>query len=101
MNTKSIKYVLAAGLVCCGISTTMISCGNVLDEQPRSTYDPSFFNTPTGIEGGLTALYAHLRYFYGNVLLPTCLMLCWQKLISSVPLIISFWCRPMVVCPWI
>ena len=66
MNTKSIKYVLAAGLVCCGISTTMISCGNVLDEQPRSTYDPSFFNTPTGIEGGLTALYAHLRYFYGN-----------------------------------
>ena len=66
MNTKSIKYVLAAGLVCCGISTTMISCSNVLDEQPRSTYDPSFFNTPTGIEGGLTALYAHLRYFYGN-----------------------------------
>ena len=66
MITKSIKYVLAAGLVCCGISTTMISCSNVLDEQPRSTYDPSFFNTPTGIEGGLTALYAHLRYFYGN-----------------------------------
>ena len=66
MITKSIKYVLATGLVCCGISTTMISCSNVLDEQPRSTYDPSFFNTPTGIEGGLTALYAHLRYFYGN-----------------------------------
>ena len=66
MKAKSIKYILAAGLVCCGISTTMISCSSVLDEQPRSTYDPSFFNTPTGIEGGLTALYAHLRYFYGN-----------------------------------
>ena len=66
MKAKSIKYILAAGLVCCGISTTMTSCSSVLDEQPRSTYDPSFFNTPTGIEGGLTALYAHLRYFYGN-----------------------------------
>jgi hypothetical protein len=38
----------------------------VLDEQPRSNFDPSFFNTKAGIEGGLTSLYAHLRYFYGN-----------------------------------
>ena len=66
MKTKSLKYIFAAGLLCCGISTTMTSCSNVLDEEPRSTYDPSFFNTQTGIEGGLTALYAHLRYFYGN-----------------------------------
>ena len=65
MKTKSIKYILAAGLVCCGLSTTMTSC-NVLDEQPRSNFDPSFFNTKAGIEGGLTSLYAHLRYFYGN-----------------------------------
>lgn len=66
MKTKSIKYILAAGLVCCGLSTTFTSCGDVLDEQPRSTFDPSFFTTKTGIEGGLTSLYAHLRYFYGN-----------------------------------
>ena len=66
MNTKSIKYILAAGLVCCGLSTTMTSCSDVLDEQPRSSFDPSFFNTKKGIEGGLTSLYAHLRYFYGN-----------------------------------
>lgn len=66
MKTKSIKYILAAGLVCCGISTTMTSCGDVLDEQPRSQFDPTFFNTKAGIEGGLTSLYAHLRYFYGN-----------------------------------
>ena len=61
MKTKSIKYILAAGLVCCGLSTTMTSCNSVLDE-----HDPSFFNTKAGIEGGLTSLYAHLRYFYGN-----------------------------------
>ena len=66
MKTKSIKYILAAGLVCCGLSTTMTSCNSVLDEQPRSQFDPTYFNTKAGIEGGLTSLYAHLRYFYGN-----------------------------------
>ena len=66
MKTKSIKYFLAAGLVCCGLSTAVTSCNSVLDEQPRSQFDPTFFNTKAGIEGGLTSLYAHLRYFYGN-----------------------------------
>ena len=66
MKTKSIKYIIAAGLVCCGLSTAMTSCNSVLDEQPRSQFDPTFFNTKAGIEGGLTSLYAHLRYFYGN-----------------------------------
>ena len=66
MKTKSIKYILAAGLVCCGLSTSFTSCGDVLDEQPRSQFDPTFFTTKAGIEGGLTSLYAHLRYFYGN-----------------------------------
>ena len=66
MKTKSIKYILAAGLVCCGLSTTMTSCNDVLDEQPRSNFDPTFFTEKKGIEGGLTSLYAHLRYFYGN-----------------------------------
>ena len=66
MKTKSIKYFLAAGLVCCGLTTTVTSCSDVLDEQPRSQFDPTFFTTKKGIEGGLTSLYAHLRYFYGN-----------------------------------
>ncbi len=42
------------------------SCSDILDEEPRSKLTPSFFNTETGIEGGLTSLYAHLRYIYGN-----------------------------------
>ena len=66
MKTKSIKYIIAAGLLCCGLSTTLSSCSDVLDEQPRSQFDPTFFTTKTGIEGGLTALYAHLRYLYGE-----------------------------------
>ena len=66
MKTKNIKYILAAGLVCCGITTTMTSCSGILDEQPRSQFDPTFFTEKKGIEGGLTSLYAHLRYFYGD-----------------------------------
>ena len=66
MKTNSIKHILFAGLLCCGLSTTFTSCSDILDEQPRSQFDPSFFTTKKGIEGGLTSLYAHLRYFYGN-----------------------------------
>ena len=66
MKTINLKYILAAGIVCCGLTTTFSSCGDVLDEQPRSQFDPTFFNTKAGIEGGLTSLYAHLRYIYGN-----------------------------------
>ncbi len=66
MKTNNLKYILAAGIVCCGLASTFSSCGDVLDEQPRSQFDPTFFNTKAGIEGGLTSLYAHLRYIYGN-----------------------------------
>ncbi len=59
---KAIYKIVCAICVICGFW----SCSDVLDEQPRSNFDPSFFTTKTGIEGGLTSLYAHLRYFYGN-----------------------------------
>lgn len=42
------------------------SCSDILDEQPRSGYDPSFFTTQRGVEGGITSMYAHLRYIYGQ-----------------------------------
>jgi len=66
MKTKSIKYILAAGLLSCGLSTTMTSCSDVLEEQPRTKLVPAYFNTDQGMEGGLNSLYAHLRYIYGN-----------------------------------
>ena len=66
MKTKSIKYILAAGLVCCGLSTTMTSCNSVLDEQPRSNFDPSFFNTKAGIEGTGTDEYTYAQSADGN-----------------------------------
>jgi len=42
------------------------SCSDILDEQPRSSYDPTFFKTQRGVEGGITSMYAHLRYIYGQ-----------------------------------
>lgn len=42
------------------------SCSDILDEQLRSSYDPTFFKTEKGVEGGVTSMYAHLRYIYGQ-----------------------------------
>lgn len=42
------------------------SCSDILDEQPRSSYDSTFFKTEKGVEGGVTSMYAHLRYIYGQ-----------------------------------
>ncbi len=57
---KISKFLALAALL---LST---SCSDILDEQPRSFYTPEFFSTQEGIQGGLTSLYAHLRYIYGQ-----------------------------------
>lgn len=43
-----------------------VACSDILEEQPRSLFEPSFFKSEQGVNGGLTSLYAHLRYIYGN-----------------------------------
>ncbi|HET9503653.1 MAG TPA: RagB/SusD family nutrient uptake outer membrane protein [Hymenobacter sp.] len=48
------------------LSLSAAGCKDLLNEQPRSTYDPSFFKTEKGVQGGLTAMYAHLRDTYGQ-----------------------------------
>ncbi|MGS2741031.1 RagB/SusD family nutrient uptake outer membrane protein [Sinomicrobium sp. M5D2P17] len=44
----------------------LTSCSDILDEEPRSIYEPGFFATEAGVLGGLTSMYAHLRYIYGQ-----------------------------------
>jgi len=44
----------------------LIGCSDILDEEPRGIYEPGFFQTEKGVNGGLTALYAHLRDIYGQ-----------------------------------
>ena len=63
---KIINKILIAIVLCCFALANLTSCTEDLDEQPRSIYDPGFFKTEKGIDGGLTSLYAHLRSIYGN-----------------------------------
>ncbi|MDR2814125.1 MAG: RagB/SusD family nutrient uptake outer membrane protein [Prevotellaceae bacterium] len=42
------------------------SCTEILEEQPRSIFEPGFFKTEQGVAFGLTSMYAHLRRMYGN-----------------------------------
>jgi hypothetical protein len=44
----------------------LVGCSDILEEQPRATYTPVYFQTEKGVIGGITGMYAHLRYFYGN-----------------------------------
>lgn len=44
----------------------LMSCTDILEEQPRTILVPDYFKSEAGVNGGLTALYAHLRYIYGN-----------------------------------
>lgn len=41
-------------------------CKDILNEQPRSIFEPGYFKTENGVNGGLTSMYAHLRYIYGQ-----------------------------------
>lgn len=41
-------------------------CSKILEEQPRATFTPEYFKTESGVLGGITSLYAHLRNIYGQ-----------------------------------
>lgn len=47
-------------------AVALTGCNKILDEKPRSTFTPDFFTTQAGVQGGITSLYGHLRYMYGN-----------------------------------
>ena len=44
----------------------LVSCNFVLEETPKTVFTPDYFTTPAGVEGGLAALYSHLRDQYGD-----------------------------------
>src|SRR6187455_3325802 len=60
MQTKLFK---GAALV---VMFLAVGCTDILEEQPRGTYTPDYFKTEKGVYGGLTGMYAHLRYIFGN-----------------------------------
>jgi len=62
MKRVHIRTVIGATLM----MLFLMACSDILEEQPRSIYEPGFFKTEKGVNGGLTSLYAHLRYIYGQ-----------------------------------
>lgn len=60
INYKNIVGIILVAFMAFGCSN------DILDEKPRSIYEPGFFKTEQGIQYGLTALYAHTRYFLGQ-----------------------------------
>jgi hypothetical protein len=62
MNMKKIKiFATLAVLV-----SMFASCSTILDEHPKTLFEPAFFSTDGGVEGGLAFMYVHLRYLYGH-----------------------------------
>jgi hypothetical protein len=61
------KHLLIKSLVLSACTVLLFSrCKKVLEEEPRSFYDPNFFKTEKGVQGGITSQYAHLRFIYGQ-----------------------------------
>lgn len=63
MKYIQIKSVFVTALFMLLFST---GCNKILEEQPRSIYEPGFFKTEKGVLGGITSQYAHLRFIYGQ-----------------------------------
>ncbi len=62
---KNINFKTILGTA--AIALLAFSCSNdILDETPRTDYIPDYFKTEEGIQGGLTSLYAHTRYIFGQ-----------------------------------
>ena len=64
MNRIQIKTIKALALLLALVFSA--GCKKILQEEPHSTYTPVFFQTQTGVQGGITALYAHMRYIFDN-----------------------------------
>lgn len=62
MRHINIKNIIGTAL----LTVFLVGCSDILEEQPRSILEPGFFKSEQGVNGGLTSLYAHLRFIYGN-----------------------------------
>lgn len=62
MKSRNIKTFIGTAL----LTLFLMACSDILEEQPRHIYEPGFFKTEKGVNGGLTSLYAHLRWIYGQ-----------------------------------
>ncbi len=57
MKNKTFRYSLLMGVIL--FATT--GCKKLLEEQPRTSFAPTFFTTNDGIQGGIAGIYASFR----------------------------------------
>jgi starch-binding outer membrane protein, SusD/RagB family len=62
MKRINIKTILQSAL----LLVMLAGCSKLLNEEPRSVFTPEYFKTEAGVNGGLTAMYYHLRTMYGH-----------------------------------
>ncbi len=62
MNMKKIKIFAALAV----LVSVCASCSQILEEHPKTLYEPGYFSTDKGVEGGLAYMYVHLRYLFGH-----------------------------------
>ena len=60
------KNIFKITLGIAGAAVLLSSCNSVLEEHPKTIFTPDFFTTQLGVEGGVTALYSHLRWIGGQ-----------------------------------
>ncbi len=60
-NIKRIHMLLLASTV-----LIVTSCSKILEEQPRTSFAPTFFTTSDGIQGGIAGIYASFRGQWGT-----------------------------------
>jgi hypothetical protein len=57
MKLRKLKY----GLLLSMVLFTAFGCKKLLEEQPRTSFAPSFFSTSDGIQGGIAGIYQSFR----------------------------------------
>src|SRR5438046_10458240 len=61
---KFYKKLSYAGLIF--LLTFQLGCKKILEEHPQSGIVPSFFSTPAGLLGGISAVYNDIRAHWGT-----------------------------------
>ena len=62
MKRKHTKSFIGTAM----LTLFLVGCSHILEEEPRNFFEPGFFRTEKGVYGGLTSMYAHLRWIYGQ-----------------------------------
>ncbi len=45
----------------------MFSCNDILEQTPKASITPAFFNSESGVQGGISGVYQNLRSLWGSL----------------------------------